>query len=168
MAIEAAVAWRTAPNTGWRALLDRCDIAFLGWGWRAPPDTRVFILITAFLGEHFSLLQYSWVCRQINRPALWCRYSIAKAWESWHQYLDQRWPVTIHCSIRYRIPIVNGVETNIYRVTFWQDRLGIPSEDQVEAMFYDAVHRWIWNYEPWRLLDPDDADALFGAAGFSP
>ena len=162
MAAAAAAAAPTAE------FIDRCDIAFLGWGWRAPRDARVFVVVTAFLGEHFSLLQYSWVCRQVDRLALWKRYSINRAWASWHQYLDQRWPVTILCSVRSRVPIVSGVETNIYRVTFWQNRFGIPSEDQIEMLFCDEVYRWIWNYEPWRLLDPDDADALYGAASSSP
>ena len=66
------------------------------------------------------------------------------------------------------MPMLSATETHVYRITFWQDRFGIPSEDQIELLFLEEVDRWIWNYEPWRLLDPDDADDLYGAAGFSP
>ena len=161
----AAVAAAEAALAPWARL---GDIAFLGYGWRAPRDVRVFIVIAAFLGEHYSLVQYSWVCRRVNRPPLRNRFSFPRAWASWHRGVEQLWVARAFGHIRVRVPFASGTGTNIYRIVFWQGRLGVPLDDQIEMGLYDTVYQWIWTYEPWRLLDPDAAVALYGAAGRSP
>ena len=128
----------------------------LGVAWSAPRD--VFLLVAAFIGEQFALLQYSWARGQVNRPALWSVFSIREGWASWHRLLDQMWPATMWRDLHFRIPFSEATESYLYQITFLQDRRGIPTEDQVEMLFLEVVDPQISNYGPWPLVDPcDDA-----------